>query len=76
LGVKTRLKRRKKIQTQAHTSIYDTPIGYLNSNRCLGRTWGWEKEEGGYENQEDDESYATRMSHCIFYSIRLIILII
>lgn len=76
LGGKTRLKRRKKINTQAHTSIYYTPIGYLNSNRCLGRTRGWEKEQGDYENQEDDENHATRMSHCISYFIRLIILII
>lgn len=73
-GAKRSLERTPKIQIQAHATTDHTPIGYLNGDRCLGSTRGWEIEEGGCKNEEeDDESCSARRCHCIPCPIRVTI---
>jgi len=40
LGINAGSKGIKEIQTQSYATTNDSPIGYLNSDRCLGRTRG------------------------------------
>ncbi len=72
-GAKARVKRTTKIQIQAHTTTDNTPIGNLNSEPCLGRTGGREREET--RSQEDDKCYPARKSHSIPSAIRVTILL-